>query len=144
LIRAHGRCDQRGARLTTQRIAILKLLLRQRRPLTAYELVAGLGRVQRRSVSPITIYRALGFLVQQGLVAHLARRNAYVACEHVGRDHAHLVFVCTTCGSATECADRTTERRVAQAASGIGFMPEPITIEIDGICDNCRKQRSSP
>jgi Fur family zinc uptake transcriptional regulator len=138
LIRAHGRCKQRDARLTAQRAAILKLLLRRRRPTTAYELRAGLGRLQHRSVSPITIYRALEFLVQQGLVAHLARRNAYVACEHVERDHAHLVFVCTACGAATERADRTTERRVAHAAREIGFVPDPVTIEIDGLCEDCQ------
>ena len=137
LIRALGRCKQRRARLTAQRIALLKLMLRERRPVTAYELLAMLGRLQHRAVSPMTIYRALEFLVRQGLVAHLARRNAYVACEHVERDHAHLVFVCGDCGAATERDDRTTERRVAHAASEIGFVPKPMTIEIDGLCKKC-------
>jgi len=137
LIHALGRCKQRRARLTALRTALLMLMLRERRPVTAYELVRLLGRLQHRAVSPMTIYRALDFLVGQGLVAHLARRNAYVACEHIDREPAHLVCVCVNRGVTTECADRTTERRFARAASQIGFMPKPITIEIDGLCRNC-------
>jgi Fur family zinc uptake transcriptional regulator len=144
LIHALERCKQRRARLTALRATLLKLMLRERRPVTAYELVRLLGRVQHRAVSPMTVYRALDFLVGQGLVAHLARRNAYVACEHVERQHAHLVFVCGKCGAAKECADRTTERRFARAASQIGFAPEPITIEIDGLCKNCLDVTARP
>jgi len=92
----------------------------------------------------MTIYRALDFLVRQGLVAHLARHSAYVACEHVERDHAHLVFVCGNRGVATECADRTTERRFARAANQIGFAPEPITIEIDGLFKICLDGTARP
>jgi Fur family zinc uptake transcriptional regulator len=138
LVRARRLCKRRGALLTAQRTAILKLLLREQHPLTAYTLRAMLGRLQHRLVSPITIYRALEFLMRQGLVAHLARRNAYVACQHVNHDHAHLVFVCTRCGSSVERTERTIERWVDRAARELGFVAEPITIEIEGLCENCR------
>jgi len=142
LERARRWCNQRGAHLTEHRARILKLLMRQRRPLTAYALLSLLEKLRHRTVSPVTIYRALEFLVRQGLVARLARRNAYLACEHVGHAHAHLVFICTGCAMPYECADRTTERRVAEAARQIGFVPSPMTIEIDGLRDDCRAART--
>ena len=53
--------------------------------------------------APITVYRALDFLMANGLVHRIESRNAYLACAH-DHDAAALVafLICERCGSVGE------------------------------------------
>ena len=71
---AHARSAARFSRRSTHH-----------KPLGAYDLAELLGPKGRR-LAPITVYRALDFLMEQGLVHRLASQNAYIACpEHPRR-----------------------------------------------------------
>src|ERR1700739_3668473 len=78
---AEARCAQRGQRLTPIRRKVLAALLGRHKPLGAYEIIDRLGLKGPR-LAPITAYRALEFLRENGLVHRIESRNAFVACVH--------------------------------------------------------------
>src|SRR5947209_8044476 len=80
---AEAHCRQHGQRLTPIRRKVLAALLASHRPLGAYDIIAEMvpkGAPKRALLAPITAYRALEFLRENGLVHRIASRNAFVAC----------------------------------------------------------------
>jgi predicted transcriptional regulator len=71
-------CAARAQRLTPMRRHVLEALLDSHRPLGVYEIIERLARHGRPA--PITVYRALDFLRDNGLVHRIESRNAFVAC----------------------------------------------------------------
>src|SRR5271167_4230251 len=58
---------------------------------------------QKNRPAPITIYRALDFLRENGLVHRIESRNAFVACAHNHGDNDLVVFlICEKCGAVGE------------------------------------------
>src|SRR3546814_5787173 len=72
---AESLCVQRGKRLTPIRRKVLEILLAQHRSAKAYELLDLIRPVQPGAAPP-TVYRALDFLVDEGLVHRLDAINA--------------------------------------------------------------------
>ena len=130
-------CNARGARLTKSRLLILELLWENRGPTGAYELVEALKRRGDRSVGPPTVYRALEFLIGQGLVSKIESRNAYIPCAHPERKHLCLFFICGSCGDSTELEDRRLERLISEDATLLGFRAARRVVEIEGTCERC-------
>src|SRR6202140_3359403 len=85
---AHAKtlCAARAQRLTPIRRQVLEALLASHKPLSAYEIIEHLAGDTRPA--PITVYRALDFLRDNGLVHRIESRNAFVACvpNHGGAD----------------------------------------------------------
>ena len=81
---------------------VLQALLSSHRPLGAYEVIDKLAKSMPRP-APITVYRALDFLMTNSLVHRIESRNAYLACAH-DHDQASLVafLICERCGSVGE------------------------------------------
>ena len=73
-------CAARAQRLTPMRRQVLEALLASHKPLGAYEIIERLA--DKRRPAPITVYRALDFLRDNGLVHRIESRNAFVACVH--------------------------------------------------------------
>ncbi|WP_162906785.1 Fur family transcriptional regulator [Algihabitans albus] len=130
-------CDARGAQLTKLRRQILELLWESGRPTRAYELIEALKPRDSRPVGPPTVYRALEFLMFQGLVSKIESRNAYVPCTHPERGHDCLFFICSTCGASVEVEDRRLERLISEHADLIGFSATRHVIEVEGTCARC-------
>ena len=134
---AESLCGARGARLTPLRRQILELLWESGRPTGAYELIEALKLRDSRPVGPPTVYRALEFLMSQGLVSKIESRNAYVPCAHPERQHDCLFFICSNCGSSVELEDQRLERLISENAALIGFRPKRRVIEVEGTCATC-------
>ena len=130
-------CSARGAQLTDMRRRILELLWESGRPTGAYELIEALKPAAARSVGPPTVYRALEFLISQGLVSRIESRNAYVPCAHPERQHDCLFFICSNCGSSVELEDRRLTCAISEDADLIGFHPTRRVIEVEGVCATC-------
>src|SRR5262245_60066996 len=76
---AEAVCEERGQRLTAIRRKVLAVLLGSHKPLGAYEIIEQLapkGKSGPRP-APITAYRALEFLRENGLVHRIESRNAF-------------------------------------------------------------------
>ena len=130
-------CAERGVQLTKLRRQILELLWESGRPTGAYELIEAVKLKDSRPVGPPTVYRALEFLMSQGLVSKIESRNAYVPCVHPERRHDCLFFICSNCGASVELEDQRLERLISENAALIGFRPTRRVIEVEGTCATC-------
>ena len=135
---AESLCAQRGQRLTPMRRQVLAALLGSHRPLGAYELIERVDAKEGRP-APITIYRALDFLMENGLVHRIESRNAFIACVHSHAGDAPVVFLlCERCGTVGESHAAAIAESVKAASRAAGFTPKSPVIEITGICSHCR------
>ncbi len=137
LDRADAICARRDARLTDLRRQVLGLVLEARAPVGAYDLLESL-RGRRRGAAPPTVYRALDFLMAQGLIHRVERLSAFVGCV-AGDDHAHAAqfLICRDCGGVTELEDHGVTDALAEAAARAGFSIAGATIEAEGRCSGC-------
>ena len=132
-------CVERGQKLTPIRRQVLEALLRSHKPLGASEIIDVLA-AQGGRPAPITIYRALDFLRDNGLVHRIESRNAFIACVHNHASGALVVFlICEKCGAVGEAPSAAASETLRSAARAAGFTPKTPVIEIAGICAHCRK-----
>jgi Fur family transcriptional regulator, zinc uptake regulator len=144
---AEAHCAARAQRLTPIRRHVLEALLASHKPLGAYEIIEHLARQnsarQNREPNrpaPITIYRALDFLRDNGLVHRIESRNAFVACAHNHADNDLVVFlICEKCGAVGEALGGGAAEALKSSARAAGFSPKSPLIEIAGICSHCRQ-----
>lgn len=130
-------CRARGARMTELRRAVLELVWASHEPIGAYDLLRTLQGRGRRAAPP-TVYRALDFLVAHGLVHRIESRNAFVGCAAPDRPHAGQFLLCRGCGAAAELEDAGVRRAIDAGADALGFAVEARTVEVTGLCPNCR------
>ena len=144
LDRAAAACAARGAQMTELRRQVLRLILASPAPIGAYALLDQL-RTERRGAAPPTVYRALEFLQDQGLVHRVERLNAFIGCAgpepHAhcghGHDHPHQFLICSRCGAAAEICDGSVAAAVTAAVRAAGFVAHRTTVEVEGLCAAC-------
>jgi Fur family zinc uptake transcriptional regulator len=136
---AHARCAAQGAQLTEQRALVLELLLAREGAGKAYELLADM-RELNPGVAPMTVYRALDFLVEQGLVHKVAATSSFVVCKHGAHPHNDPVFlVCGRCGDTTEWDNPALGNEVEKALAQLGMHAHGMEISVD--CARCVSQQ---
>src|SRR5262245_11532034 len=137
---AEARCHERGQRLTPIRRAVLGALLGSHQPLGAYEIMERVAGGGPRP-APITVYRALEFLRENGLVHRIESRNAFVACVHAHVAGDLVVFlICERCGAVGEASSVKVASTLRSAARAVGFTPKSPVIEVGGVCTHCREK----
>ena len=130
-------CAERGQRLTPIRRKVLGTLLASHKPLGAYEIIDQLAPRGPRP-APITAYRALEFLRQNGLVHRIESRNAFIACVHNHAAGALVVFlICERCGAVGEASSADVTATLTSAARAVGFTPKSPVLELTGVCTHC-------
>jgi Fur family zinc uptake transcriptional regulator len=139
LAHAEARCAAGGQRLTPLRRQVLEALLASHRPLGAYEIIERMGLKETPRPAPISVYRALDFLRENGLVHRIESRNAFVACVHKHADNDLVVFlICERCGAVGEAPGGAAADAINASSRAAGFLPKSPLIEIAGICAHCR------
>lgn len=146
----HGRCAEdaiqhaervcfgRGQKFTPIRRQVLAALLSSHKPLGAYEVIEELAKDMPKP-APITVYRALDFLMENGLVHRIESRNAFLACAHNHDETAVVAFlICEICGSAGEIPSTALAQSFHEAARSSGFVPKLSVVEITGTCAHCQ------
>ena len=137
LAEADALVQSKGARFTTMRRATYDFLLAQKAPLSAYDILAKLETRLKKKLAPPTVYRALDFLLEQGLIHRLETNNAYLVCDHPGAAHESVYLVCTQCGKTQEVDDHAVAHLLETKAQAFGFTPSKQVIEVQGLCSNC-------
>ena len=137
LARAEVLCQQHQQRFTAIRRRVLELVWRQHKPIGAYEVLELLQRDAR--TAPPTVYRALDFLQQLGLVHRIASMNAYIGCAAPGRSHDGQFLICESCNSVAELDMPSITRAIEEGATNSGFKSRRHTVEIMGLCPDCRR-----
>lgn len=137
LQQAEARCLEQGMRLTTIRKQVLELLLRHEGGVKAYQLLDEMKAVHEQSTPP-TVYRALEFLQDAGLVHRLDSLNAYVACHIEQPQHQHgLLLVCPLCHAVSEIDDPEVCHLLADRIRLAGHQLQGNCLEIKAVCGEC-------
>ena len=145
----HGRFRGAGFRITLPRQAILDVLSKTQRHLSAEDVYMSVHKVYP-AVGLTTIYRTLELLAQMGLVFKFdfgdgrARYELAIGPKGV-RHHHHLV--CTACGRVIDYTDfiddeiellQQTEKGLSKKYS---FEITNHLIQFYGLCDNCKSKK---
>lgn len=130
-------CTQKGARLTALRRRVLELVWASHAPIGAYDLLRLLSQ-EHEGAAPPTIYRALDFLLEHGLIHRIESLNAFVGCAEPAEAHAGQFLICDDCGTAAELHDERINRAIAKGAAELGFEIERRTVEVRGRCPDCQ------
>ena len=137
LNRAEELCHRSKRRFTETRRRVLEIVWSQHKPIGAYE-VLELLQQEGRSAPP-KVYRALDFLQQMGLVHRIASLNAYVGCAAPGEPHDGHFLICESCRALAELDAPSITQAINQSAENSGFESHRHTVEILGLCPDCRQ-----
>jgi Fur family zinc uptake transcriptional regulator len=128
----------RGVKLTPLRRQVLSLICQSHKPAGAYQLLADLSRVRGEAAAPPTVYRALDFLVEQGLAHKIDSLNAFVACYAAGNPHRGIFLICEKCSDVQEVTDKKAADALTGAAMSAGFATSRSVVELHGHCKSCK------
>ncbi|WP_045387115.1 Fur family transcriptional regulator [Falsirhodobacter sp. alg1] len=137
IARAEVVAQREGLRLTPVRRRTLEILLEEHRALGAYEVLQRLS-AEGFGQQPPVAYRALEFLVENGLAHRIRRLNAFAACMHPGEAHAPAFLICSKCNAVAESPAQSVRAALDAAAEDLGFVIERSNIEALGLCPQCR------
>jgi Fur family zinc uptake transcriptional regulator len=141
LERAEELCEREGQRLTELRKRVLELVWSSHKPIGAYAILAELK--DGKAAAPPTVYRALDFLMERGLIHRIESLNAFVGCAQPGDDHIVQFLICTGCGNAAEVEDPRVTKAIGAIASDHGFTLQNRIVELAGLCAPCRGQSAN-
>jgi Fur family zinc uptake transcriptional regulator len=108
----------------------------------AYHILDALKR-RHPGAAPPTVYRALEFLSEQGLIHRIESLNAYVGCDRPDQQHVSQFLICERCNATAELGDPAIAAAVTRRAGDLGFAVARQTIEVRGLCPRCRHGASS-
>lgn len=135
---AEAHCARRGLKLTEMRRQVFEALAKTPQAMGAYDLIDALANQGHKRLAPISIYRALDFLLEAGLAHKIESRNAFVACPHQHGAHEVVVFmICDACGRVAESTSDAVAKSLASVARGMHFAPRGQVIEMHGRCAEC-------
>lgn len=137
LMTAERLCKEQGQKLTKVRRRALELIWQSHRPLGAYQLLAKLAEEGFNSAPP-TVYRALDFLLNAGLVHKVESMNAYLGCAHADKPHKGYFLICDNCHDVMEFDYQDIHSALLDKAAQQGFELRAETIELTGRCRACR------
>lgn len=136
-------CRDKGLAFTELRRQVYALIAAEDTPVGAYELLDRL-REKRATAAPVTVYRALDFLLEAGLIHRVDALHAYTACEADSPDHGGMLLVCNRCKAITEFENHKLEREIARTALDHAFHTAQELIEIRGLCSQCATESGAP
>ncbi|MBU74112.1 MAG: FUR family transcriptional regulator [Rhodospirillaceae bacterium] len=122
-------------KLTKNQALVLNVLTKASQPIGAYAILDELR--SHGFKAPLTVYRALDQLANEGLVHKLESLNSWTTC--CGQQHANppVFEICDDCGNVTEHLNEELVKNLNTMSEQSGFMPDRSIIEIHGRCDNC-------
>jgi len=136
LLSAEKICEDQGVRLTAIRRRILELVCSSHKAIGAYDLL-DLFREEDLKAKPVTIYRALDFLIDVGLVHKIESLNAFIGCLQAEKKHQSVILICDNCKNAYELDAGPIYQSVFEMGENIQFTPSSLTIELHGLCASC-------
>ncbi|WP_131778650.1 Fur family transcriptional regulator [Legionella bozemanae] len=137
LDKAYKHCIKHGYRFTEPRERVLKILVEERTPLGAYEILQKLSE-QTENPKPPTVYRAIQFWHQEGFIHCIDSLKSYVACLHGDHMGQAQFLICSHCGFVKELESVVDFSAVTEFANSIQFSIINCTVEIKGLCARCK------
>jgi Fur family zinc uptake transcriptional regulator len=135
-------CVVRGVQLTPIRQQVLELIWESHKAVKAYELLDRIKPLMD-AAKPATIYRALDFLIEQGLIHRVESLNAFVGCNSSAHRHEQLLLICNNCQEVEERSAPEVMQALSQEIKQAGFIVHSKAIEIHGLCAKCTQTMRS-
>jgi len=134
---AHHHDHAPKPKLSRNQSEILSCLRKAKEPMSAYAI---LDRVRKSGIShPPTVYRALNDLMRKGMVHRLQSRSAFVACDHGACDGKLAFAICRACDKVVEISLSDDDQAELLGLAPDEITPEQVTLEIAGLCGDCRE-----
>jgi len=127
-------CEENDLRLTPLRRKVFEILIRNHKPLGAYQILEILKKDGFASSPPIA-YRVLDFFVKKGLVHKIQGLNSFIACSYAGCKHFPAFIICRKCDNVAEI--KSENAFPTESDSALDFKIENAVIEILGACSAC-------
>lgn len=127
---------EKGYRLTSQRLSVMKAAAAMPGHFTAEELHRELNR---GDIGIATVYRTVQLLQEMGYLkqAHIPSGSAvYEYSEGGGHSHAHMQ--CSLCGTVLELREDMMEDMEKTVMEQYGFLVADHHITLTGLCSECR------
>ena len=83
------------------------------------------------------VYRALDFLMAEGLIHRIESRNAFISCVHPGHSRGAQFLICRDCDRVAELEGG--DNALLAEADNLGFAVDHSVVEITGVCAECQK-----
>ena len=141
IAKAEQVCELRNQRFTKLRKRIFELVWQQHKPIRAYDVLEQLQKDGR--AAPPTVYRALDFLLELGLIHRIESMNAFVGCNNPEQKHEGQFFICNECGAFVELDSSPINSAISHSAEHSGFEIQQRTIEIMGLCPECKAKQDN-
>ena len=125
-------------KLTPIRQSVFDILQKESSPIGAYDILDMLKKSKDNAV-PMTVYRALDFLIENNLIHKVENLNAYMVCGHPSHNHICQLIICENCGKTIESCDSELGKLVTSKAEAAGFKISRATLEIAAVCSPCQK-----
>jgi Fur family ferric uptake transcriptional regulator len=125
--------ERHAVRPTRQRVAVVEALAAEPNDATAQEIH---GRLRER-VGLATVYRTLTLLADAGVIDTLNHRAGEACYRLCGEGHHHHL-VCGRCHRVVELGDCALEAQLSALAAQHGFTVSDHTVELTGLCSDCR------
>ncbi|MBA3013718.1 MAG: transcriptional repressor [Proteobacteria bacterium] len=129
--------SKQNLRLTGQRQLIVNAFLKHKGHISSEELYR---KVQKTSpdIGFTTVYRTLKLLSEAGLATSKNFGNGYARFESTNQQEHHDHLICTKCGKIVEFVNDQIETLQNGIAQRHGFMVTDHTLDIYGICQDCK------
>ena len=135
MVEIEKHCHKKNLQFTPLRRRVFEYLLRDHKPLGAYEILDLLREDGLASTPPIA-YRVLDFLMKQGFVHMIQGLNAFVACSHPGSSHSPAFMICRKCEKVAELDEKISGINLGKSIPS-DFSVEETVVEMKGICTSC-------
>lgn len=138
-------CQQHNAKLTSLRQQVLLLIWQNHKPLGAYALIDMLAEIEQRRIAPPTVYRALEFLLELGLIHRINSLNAYIGCvnpqshQKEQQNATNYFFICSQCHDTQEVINANLADAIADAGRTLDFASQQQWLEVTGLCKQCQQ-----
>ncbi|MBB1487200.1 transcriptional repressor [Oceanospirillum sediminis] len=140
---ARTSCTQNGVRLTPKREKVLRVLLQNDRPLSAYDVVDLFKESFSENLPAMSAYRILTFLLENDFVHKLETTNQFMACRHICCDHLHeppQFLICDKCNAVRELSiGKQTLNELNNGIEQSGFILVRKQLELHGLCKACQE-----
>lgn len=133
-------CLKRGAKLTEIRRQVLEILLHSPDVVKAYDVLNELQKV-RKNAAPPTVYRALEFFVEMGILHRAESLNGFVLCAEFNHHHISVITSCTRCGKTQEIVAEKPMQTLLKFCEKSGFLVSSEPVVLSGLCATCQKEK---
>tara|TARA_B100001123_G_scaffold450778_1_gene623633 strand:+ start:12160 stop:13104 length:945 start_codon:yes stop_codon:yes gene_type:complete len=125
-----------GGRRSEKRDFIVDVFLHQEGHLSADDLV-DLIHVENKNIGRATVYRALRWMVDNGIARKVDFGDGRFRYEHSYRHPKHFHLVCQSCSQSSEFLSSDMESFIDEVSDERGFRIERTVVQVYGTCHSC-------